>query len=53
MVAALNLDLEEEELTGLRPMVQDLLEVAEKLRHEQPGAIDRAGPRGPAAHQPG
>jgi hypothetical protein len=53
MAAALHLELADDELTRLLPMVQDLLAVAEKIRHEQPGAMDRAGPRDPAAHQPG
>ena len=47
MLAALHLELADEELTRLLPMVRDLLAVAQKLRHEQPGGID------PAAHQPG
>lgn len=47
MLAARHLELADEELTRLLPMVRDLLAVAQKLRHEQPGGID------PAAHQPG
>jgi hypothetical protein len=54
MAATMNLDLDDEELTGLLPMVQDLLAVAQRLRHEQSiGKIDRAGSRDPSAHLPG
>jgi hypothetical protein len=53
MAAALHLELADEDVRRLLPMVQDLLAVAEKLRYEQSGRIDRVGPRDPAAHQPG
>jgi hypothetical protein len=45
MGSGLHLELEEEELTLLRPMVQDLLDLAQKLRHERSGGIDRTSPR--------
>ena len=53
MATALDLDLEDEELARLLPMVRDLLAVAQKLRDEQPVGIDRAAARDPAAHPPG
>jgi len=53
MATALDLDLEDEELARLLPMVRDLLTVAQKLRDEQPVGIDRVGARDPAAHPPG
>ncbi|HEV2034249.1 MAG TPA: hypothetical protein VGU71_08630 [Candidatus Dormibacteraeota bacterium] len=53
MAGGLLLELEEDELTRLLPMVQDLLDVAQKLRHEQSGGIVRTGPRERAAQQSG
>jgi ribosomal protein S13 len=53
MVSGLHFELEEEELTRLRPMVQDLLAVAQKLRHERSGGIDRTGPRERPAQKSG
>ena len=49
MVRGLRLELEDNELTLLLPMVQDLLDVAHKLRHEQSLSIDRES----VAHQSG
>jgi hypothetical protein len=40
MASALHLELDESEMASLRPMVQDLLDVAQMLRHKQPGGID-------------
>lgn len=53
MARGLRLELDDDELTRLLPMVQDLLDVAQKLRHKQSVGIDRAGPREPAAQQSG
>lgn len=50
MARGLYLELEEEELTRLLPMVRDLLDVSQKLRHEQSAGIDRAFPRDPVPH---
>ena len=40
MASGLQLELEDDELTRLLPMVQDLLDVAQILRQKQPGGID-------------
>jgi hypothetical protein len=40
MARGLHLELDAEELTRLRPMVQDLMEVAERLRRRQSGGPD-------------
>jgi hypothetical protein len=45
MASGLHLELDESELARLRPMVQDLLDVARMLRHKQPGGIDATGQR--------
>jgi hypothetical protein len=43
MASGLHLELNAEELTRLRPMVQDLMDVAETLRRRQSGGPDRIG----------
>lgn len=53
IIRGLHLELEDEELTHLLPMVRDLIAVAQKLRLEQSVGIDRAGRRDPAAHETG
>jgi hypothetical protein len=53
IATAVHLELADEELARLLPMVRDLLAVAQKLRHESSVGIDRAGAREPAAHQSG
>jgi hypothetical protein len=40
----MHLELGDDELTRLLPMVQDLQDVAQTLRHDQRVAIDRARP---------
>jgi hypothetical protein len=45
MASRLHLEFDESELTSLRPMVQDLLEVAQMLRHKQSGGIDGVAQR--------
>jgi hypothetical protein len=52
MATGLHLELDDEELAQLLPMVQDLLGVAQNLRHEASIGIDRAGPRDLLADQP-
>ena len=41
MASSLELDLNAEELAGLRPMVQDLLEVGQRLRRDYAPRIYR------------
>lgn len=50
MASGLHLELEEEELTRLLPMVRDLLNVSHKLRNEQSVGIDRPLPRDHVPH---
>jgi len=45
MASGLQLELGDDELTRLLPMVQDLLDVAQILRQKQPGGIDHMGQR--------
>jgi hypothetical protein len=45
MADALDLPLDDEDLTRLRPMVEDLLAVGRRLRANQQGRIGRSGPR--------
>lgn len=53
MANRFHLELDEEDLTRLRPMVQDLLDVAHMLRHKQSGGIDSIGQRGHSARKSG
>jgi hypothetical protein len=43
MARGLHLELDAEELARLRPMVQDLMDVAETLRRRQSGGPDSIG----------
>jgi hypothetical protein len=43
MASGLHLELDAQELMRLRPMVQDLLDVAETLRRRQSAGPDRIG----------
>jgi hypothetical protein len=51
MALALELPLDEQDLTRLRPMVDDLMSVARRLRHYQPGDVARPDPS--AGSRPG
>ena len=53
MASRLHLELDESELTNLRPMVQDLLDVAQMLRSKQAGGIDVIAERQPDAPKSG
>jgi hypothetical protein len=53
VASGLHLAFDDEELTRLLPMVRDLLDVAEKLRRDQPVGTDPSGPREPVTHQSG
>lgn len=45
MTQALDLPLDEEDLSRLRPMVDDLMVVARRLRQHQPGGTGQPDPR--------
>ncbi len=45
MASGLSLELADDELTSLLPMVQDLLDVAQMLRQKQSGGIDHLAQR--------
>ena len=51
MARGLHLELDEGELTHLLPMVQDLFDVGQSLRHQRSDGIDRERPRKPVAQQ--
>lgn len=51
MASGLRLELEDEELSRLLPMVQDLFDVGQSLRHQRSAGIDRERPRKPVAQQ--
>jgi hypothetical protein len=44
MTLALELPLDDQDLARLRPMVDDLLSVAQRLRHYQQGDTERPDP---------
>ncbi|HVD46907.1 MAG TPA: hypothetical protein VNG70_06460 [Candidatus Limnocylindria bacterium] len=50
---ALELPLDDEELASLRPMVEDLLAVARRLRHYQAGILAGPDQRPGSAAKPG
>jgi hypothetical protein len=53
MASWLQLELDDSALTSLRPMVQDLLDVAHMLRQKQSSGIDGLGQRQPDAQKSG
>jgi hypothetical protein len=44
MTYALDLPLDDEDLTRLLPMVEDLMAVARRLHHDHPGGMARPDP---------
>jgi hypothetical protein len=51
--SALELPLDDEELAQLRPMVEDLLAVARRLRHYQVDVVSELGPQAGPTASPG